>query len=138
MGYFIHEDQPAGLPLANVDQLNDVNITSPANKDVLSYDSTSQKWVNDSSINSALDNKLSYINWANPNDLGGTIDYVFTQDSYFECLVVSSTSQAWRLDGKTISVGDSSSGLYIAYASGFAKAGQRLTGVGFVKYFELS
>ena len=66
MGYFIHEDQPAGLPLANVDQLNDVNITSPANKDVLSYDSTSQKWVNDSSINSALASMFKGDYWATP------------------------------------------------------------------------
>ena len=46
MGYFIHEDQPAGLPLANLDELNDTNITTPADGDVLEYDSASGKWIN--------------------------------------------------------------------------------------------
>lgn len=90
------------------------------------------------SLNSALGNKLSYINWANSDSLSGAINHVFTKDSYFECLTVTNTaSQTWSLDGNVISVGDSSGGSYVIYASGFAKAGQRLQGAGIVKYFEL-
>ena len=46
MGYFIHEDQPAGLPFANLEELNDVNIENPADGDALVYDSTAGKWQN--------------------------------------------------------------------------------------------
>lgn len=79
MGYFIHEDQPAGLPLANVDQLNDVNITSPADKDVLAYDATSQKWVNDSSINSAL---LSDTGWVRTDPTSATNTTMYRKKGY--------------------------------------------------------
>ena len=56
-------------------------ITTPGAWDLSDWQATNAG-LELSSLNSALGNKLSYINWANPNDLGGTIDYVFTEDSY--------------------------------------------------------
>lgn len=72
----------------------------------------------------------------------GNIDITFRNDVYFECLTISKTSEtySWTLNGNDIDVRDAESSLNIAavFASGFARAGDRIQGTGRIRYFSLA
>jgi hypothetical protein len=50
MSYLINTNVPVGSALNRLGSLIDVEINNPLGKDVLSYDSATQTWVNDDSI----------------------------------------------------------------------------------------
>ena len=53
--------QLTGGGASALDDLSDVDITSPANKQILSYNSTSQKWENESPVLTVSSGKLCII-----------------------------------------------------------------------------
>lgn len=67
-------------------------------------------------------------------DIVPNVNYTFTDDSYFSCFVMDTSSHDWSLDGVNIASKDnltiSGTTLHIAIAFGYAKKGQVLTGYG--------
>lgn len=88
-----------------------------------------------SSLNS---NKVPDINWGTRiSGTGTNISYTFTTDSYFMCLSIGSVEYIWTLDNEQVSLHDNSGSNHISLASGFAKAGQVLSGTGAYQVFSL-
>ena len=50
MSYIINQDVPVGSALTQLDALSDVNISNPQDGDVLSYNGTTGKWVQNSNM----------------------------------------------------------------------------------------
>lgn len=55
MSYLINTNVPVGSALNRLGSLIDVEINNPLGKDVLSYDSATQTWVNDASTGAPID-----------------------------------------------------------------------------------
>ena len=100
MSYIINQDVPVGSALTQLDALSDVNISNPQDGDVLSYNGTTGKWVQNSNMIAMYDgtNYTSLVATIQPNSY-----YEAPEDGlYYFYLGSGSTSPAGLFVSSTI------------------------------------
>ena len=94
-------DAIANQQISDLDDLSDVNISSPSNGDVLKYDSTNSEWVNSQASNVSSLDDLSDVTILTPSD-GDVLKYDSTSGEWINGQGGSSTSSLDDLTNVTI------------------------------------